>query len=272
MSEGGYRDYWRDAWAFDSYGMQLLRSDVSGSLTGPITVGFAGQQGGYYDTDENSVLMTHRWYDPGTGRFVNRDPIGYGGGLNVYGFAGNNPVTHSDPTGYDPGIEIHHLLMQCLGGLNDKENLIAMQTQEHRALHADMRTYMKQMFDFDGNPVPVDCDGNPIAEGNSMQPVRGYKGSDIQETFSPQAIRNAFTQFYQKVSTKYPEASSQFLNKWGATVKSDMATIGSNLQDEAQELGGDLKVVGSDIVDGDFSAIGADTEPIAQFVVEKRAP
>ncbi len=35
------------------------------------------------------------------GRFVTRDPIGYKGGINLYGFAGNNPVNRSDPSGFD---------------------------------------------------------------------------------------------------------------------------------------------------------------------------
>ena len=43
--------------------------------------------------------MTNRYYDPGTGRFLTRDPIGYGGGINLYGFVGNNPVTGADPEG-----------------------------------------------------------------------------------------------------------------------------------------------------------------------------
>jgi hypothetical protein len=43
-----------------------------------------------------------RYYDPLTGRFLTRDPIGYAGGLNLYAFAGNNPVSYADPSGTNP--------------------------------------------------------------------------------------------------------------------------------------------------------------------------
>jgi hypothetical protein len=45
--------------------------------------------------------MGHRYYDAGTGRFLTRDPKGYGGGINLYGFTGNNPVNEMDPEGLD---------------------------------------------------------------------------------------------------------------------------------------------------------------------------
>jgi RHS repeat-associated protein len=44
-------------------------------------------------------LLTHRYYDSGTGRFVTRDPIGYSGGINIYRYAGNNPIEWIDPDG-----------------------------------------------------------------------------------------------------------------------------------------------------------------------------
>jgi hypothetical protein len=38
-------------------------------------------------------------YDPSTGRWLQRDPIGEAGGINLYQFVGNNPLGYVDPTG-----------------------------------------------------------------------------------------------------------------------------------------------------------------------------
>jgi hypothetical protein len=40
-----------------------------------------------------------RYYDPEVGRYLTRDPIGYGDGMNVYLYVGDNPINHVDPHG-----------------------------------------------------------------------------------------------------------------------------------------------------------------------------
>jgi RHS repeat-associated protein len=40
-----------------------------------------------------------RYYNPTWARFVSEDPIGLDGGINVYAYAGNNPIQLRDPSG-----------------------------------------------------------------------------------------------------------------------------------------------------------------------------
>jgi hypothetical protein len=45
------------------------------------------------------VYFGHRYYSPSLGRFINRDPIKEAGGLNLYGFCGNDGVNRLDILG-----------------------------------------------------------------------------------------------------------------------------------------------------------------------------
>ena len=54
-----------------------------------------------WDPDAKLADFRNRWYDPEIGRFISEDPIGLAGGINVYRFVGNNPVSGWDPFGLD---------------------------------------------------------------------------------------------------------------------------------------------------------------------------
>jgi RHS repeat-associated protein len=45
------------------------------------------------------VNFRMRWYDPETGRWLSKDPIGLSGGLNLYAFCGNTPISLVDAFG-----------------------------------------------------------------------------------------------------------------------------------------------------------------------------
>ena len=57
-------------------------------------------QGQYYDQETGLHYNRHRYYDPQTGQFIGKDPVGYAGGLNLYRYA-DNPVGWIDPLGLD---------------------------------------------------------------------------------------------------------------------------------------------------------------------------
>ena len=56
-----------------------------------------------FDDPETRLLYYGmRYYNPTTGRWISRDPIGEAGGINLYGFVGNDPVSRVDPDGRAP--------------------------------------------------------------------------------------------------------------------------------------------------------------------------
>ena len=80
---------------YDTYGSR------TGTVAQPDPFGYEAQAGYYTDTETGLILCTHRFYDPAVGRFATRDPMGYGGGVNLYGYCQNDPVNGIDPIGYD---------------------------------------------------------------------------------------------------------------------------------------------------------------------------
>jgi RHS repeat-associated protein len=64
--------------------------------------GPGAKYGGYTDHETGLTLHGHRYYDPSRGRWINRDPIGTGGGLDLYAYCLNRPTVLSDAVGWSP--------------------------------------------------------------------------------------------------------------------------------------------------------------------------
>jgi RHS repeat-associated protein len=79
---------------YDAFGCIV---SSSGNWVGPF--GHGGVSAYQSDAESNLQLLGHRYYESSTGRFLSRDPASRG--RNWYGYVANNPLSWSDPSGYD---------------------------------------------------------------------------------------------------------------------------------------------------------------------------
>ena len=94
----------------DHLGSTIALTDKDGRLKERFSYGPFGETadtsgcayrftGRYLDAETGLYYYRARYYSPDLGRFLNPDPSGYGDGMNLYAYVGNDPVNYTDPSG-----------------------------------------------------------------------------------------------------------------------------------------------------------------------------
>ncbi len=125
---------------YDAWGNEQV---VSGTVSDPF--GYNAASGYYLDRETGLYLCQNRFYDPAQGRWLNRDPSGFDGGTNLYGYCAGAPVINQDPEG------LYHVIITLVDGL------------------AIAKVY-------------ADPD-DPIGIDDSGKPIRSPRGGELVDTF-----------------------------------------------------------------------------------------
>ena len=95
-------------YSYDAFGNTITSSGVEANHN---TYRFSTKEihanSGLYD-------YGYRFYSPGLGKWINRDPVQESGGINLYGYVKNNPVNRIDPYGLRGRGCITHGMPACV--------------------------------------------------------------------------------------------------------------------------------------------------------------
>lgn len=71
----------------------------------------------YTDAESGLLYYGYRYYNPGTGRWLNRDPIGETGGVSLFAFVANQPISKIDVLGLRP-------MLATFSGINSTHDYV----------------------------------------------------------------------------------------------------------------------------------------------------
>jgi len=91
------------SYAYDAYGNIVQQT---GTVENPYT--YTGRE---FDAETGLYYYRARYYDPRIGRFLQKDPASFSGGINFYAYVGNNPIVFVDPFGLfsSPEALLHYI-------------------------------------------------------------------------------------------------------------------------------------------------------------------
>jgi len=107
-----------ESYSYNAWGNLLSHSRTNERTNFSLRFLFQGRE---FSSATGLYNFRARWYDPASGRWLSKDPIGIEGGPNLYAFCGNDPVNFRDPWGLRLSAkEIANIVFNELRSLSGK--------------------------------------------------------------------------------------------------------------------------------------------------------
>jgi len=93
---------WIRGLRYGPYGALIADTASASAPTWELRYRWTGRE---YDAETGWYFLRARYYDANARRFVQEDPIGYGGGSNVFAYVDGGPLEATDPSGLDKNYD-----------------------------------------------------------------------------------------------------------------------------------------------------------------------
>jgi RHS repeat-associated protein len=166
-----------------------------------------------------------RYYDPEIGRYIGRDPIGYGDGLNVYLYVHNNPINRVDPL----GLADHHKIPEELwAGFSDEAreflnggDAIVKTIDHNRTRHQfytetvrdEINAYLAKNPGIDKTKMTAEQAKKMLAHVEQNKFVRGFNKAAVD---GPEGVKKWLHQEegYKLLADKYKDRAAKYEKKY----------------------------------------------------------
>jgi RHS repeat-associated protein len=168
-------------------------------------------------------LTYFRAYDPNTAKWLSRDPLGERGGINLYGYVGNNPIWAIDPfgletyfthyTGLDDGYRVDGIYASAAVGV---AAITVATAGSADAIAAALATRFPWL-------IPAAAAAKKVADGINGQ--TSCPTASPASAITP-AVRNAmYNGGIDKLSPAEREAAAAAYDQVAATAKTDAIRV-----------------------------------------------
>jgi RHS repeat-associated protein len=126
----------------------------------------------------------YRFYDPNLQRWINRDPIGEAGGMNLYGFVGNNGINLFDPYGLSELSEAQYRAKAAAlidSGVVDPDAIFKglidyyFQNDKETDWFWDCQDDMEEIFDALGDVLATNFKNQPHGSPSETQDAKRFR-------------------------------------------------------------------------------------------------
>lgn len=144
----------------------------------------------YSDSETDLIYYGFRYYSPSFGRWISRDPIEEGDGVNIYRFVGNSPLFGIDPDGRSVITTLRrmgNIVSTAMSMMSVVGNIAAGKMEMPNTMINRMRSFQDKLERFHSRgtrPTPGAMGGKPPRDGYhslGSTPPGAYDASGVRQ-------------------------------------------------------------------------------------------